>query len=177
MSSNDDHTELKEPLFNKARRSFLKKLGGVAAAGAAIPGFVGPAWGGASFLDAFSDFFQKQYKRMTREEIDAALERIERKAKERYGVAIRCEDTPPQKNVVFGYAINVSKCKGYRDCVHACVEENNLGRDSQMQYIRVLQMEQGTRNLEESEHYYDPETVPVEGKYYLPVQCMQCTGK
>jgi molybdopterin-containing oxidoreductase family iron-sulfur binding subunit len=54
------------------------------------------------------------------------------------------------------------------------VKENNLGRDSQVQYIRVLQMEQGTANLERSEHYYDPATVPVEGKYYLPVQCMQC---
>ncbi len=29
-------------------------------------------------------------------------------------------------------------------------------------------------NLEDSEHYYDPKTVPVEGKFYMPVQCMQC---
>ena len=76
--------------------------------------------------------------------------------------------------MVFGYAINLGTCKGYRDCVDACVKENNLGRDSQVQYIRVLEMDRGNINLENSEHYYDPETVPQDGKYYLPVQCMQC---
>jgi molybdopterin-containing oxidoreductase family iron-sulfur binding subunit len=111
---------------------------------------------------------------MSVEEIEAALDRIERKAQARYDVEIDCQNTPPQPGVVYGYAINISRCKGYRDCVHACVKENNLGRDSQMQYIRVLEMDQGDFNLEHSDHYYAPETVPVEGKHYLPVQCMQC---
>ena len=133
-----------------------------------------PAWGGETLQDAFADFFQKDYRRMSADEIAAALKRIERKAEQRYGVEINCENTPPQSGVSFGYAINISRCKGYRDCVHACVKENNLGRDSQVQYIRVLQMEQGKLDLETSDHYYEPETVPVEGKYYLPVQCMQC---
>jgi len=133
-----------------------------------------PAWGGETLQDAFADFFQNDYRRMSADEIAAALERIERKAERRYGVEIECENTPPQPGVSFGYAINISRCKGYRDCVHACVEENNLGRDSQVQYIRVLQMDWGEFNLETSDHYYEPETVPVEGKYYLPVQCMQC---
>jgi molybdopterin-containing oxidoreductase family iron-sulfur binding subunit len=35
-------------------------------------------------------------------------------------------------------------------------------------------MPNGSRDLENSEHYYNPETVPTKGKYYLPVQCMQC---
>jgi len=118
--------------------------------------------------DAFGSFFQDQYKRMTPEEIEEALARIERKAKRRFGVDIKCEDTPPIPGVVFGYALNISKCKGYRDCVYACVKENNLGRDSQIQYIRVLEMDKNTRNLENSEHYYDPEEVPREGKYYMP---------
>jgi len=155
--------------FDKARRNFLRGLGLGGAAAAATP-----AWGGETFSDAFADFFQKHYQRMTDEEIDDALQRIERKAEKRYGVAIDCQDTKPLPGVVFGYAINISRCKGYRDCVHACVKENNLGRDSQMQYIRVLQMDQGDSNLEHSEHYYDPAEVPVEGKYYMPVQCMQC---
>jgi len=155
--------------FDSARRNFLKGIGAGSAATLAQP-----AWGGETFSDAWADFFQKDYQRMTVEEITAALERIERKALKRYGVEIDCQNTPPQHGVVFGYAINISRCKGYRDCVHACVQENNLGRDSQMQYIRVLQMDRGDSNLEHSDHYYDPETVPVEGKYYMPVQCMQC---
>ncbi|MDH3615504.1 MAG: 4Fe-4S dicluster domain-containing protein [Gammaproteobacteria bacterium] len=155
--------------FDKARRKFLAGLGMGAAAAVGQP-----AWGGEIFQDAFADFFQKDYRRMSAEEIAAALERIERKAKSRYDVEIDCQNTPPQQGVVYGYAINISRCKGYRDCVYACVKENNLGRDSQMQYIRVLQLDQGNFNLEHSDHYYDPETVPVEGKHYLPVQCMQC---
>ena len=155
--------------FDKARRNFLRTVGVGAAAAVAQP-----AWGGQTFQDAFASFFQKDYRRMSAEEIEAALERIERKAQDRYDVAIDCQNTPPQPGVVYGYAINISRCKGYRDCVHACVKENNLGRDSQVQYIRVLQLDQGDFNLEHSDHYYESETVPVEGKHYLPVQCMQC---
>ncbi len=152
-----------------ARRAFLKGLG-LAGAGAAAA----PAWGGDTFLDALGELFQKQYQQMTPEEVQEALARIERRAQRQLGVEINCKATPPQPGVVFGYAINISKCKGYRDCVTACVQENNLGRDSQVEYIRVLEMEQGTMDLEHSEHYYAPEEVPQEGKYYLPVQCMQC---
>ncbi len=155
--------------FDKARRNFLRGLGLGTAATVAQP-----AWGGLTFGEALADFFQKDYRRMSKEEIEAALDRIERKAKQRYDVEIECGNAPPQPGVVFGYAINISRCKGYRDCVQACVKENNLGRDSQMQYIRVLQMDQGDFNFEHSDHYYEPETVPVEGKHYVPIQCMQC---
>jgi molybdopterin-containing oxidoreductase family iron-sulfur binding subunit len=154
----------------RARRNFLKGLGLAAGAGSAL--FAGGAWGGNSMSDAFADFFQENYQRMSAEEIREAIERIERKAKRRYGVDIKCENTPPQDDVVFGYAINVSKCRGYRDCVHACVEENNLGRDTQ--YIRVIEMDRDSTDLHHGDHYYDHGQVPVEGKYYLPIQCMQC---
>jgi len=170
--SDQDKTSDKDSKFDKARRNFLRGIGMGAATTAAT--VAQPAWGGEMFQDAFADFFQKDYRRMSTEEIEAALGRIERRAKRRYGVDIDCVNTPPLDGVVFGYAINISRCKGYRDCVHACVKENNLGRDSQVQYIRVLQMDQDSLDLEHSEHYYDPETVPVEGKHYLPVQCMQC---
>jgi molybdopterin-containing oxidoreductase family iron-sulfur binding subunit len=113
---------------------------------------------------------------MSDEEISDTLRRIERKAKRQYGVDIRCENTPPPAGVVFGYAINLSKCRGYRDCVSACIKENNHGRDpASTQYIRVLQLDQGTTDLAHADHYYNPDKVPVPGKYYLPVQCMQCS--
>ena len=76
--------------------------------------------------------------------------------------------------MVFGYALNISKCKGYRKCVYACVEENNISRDPEIQYIRVLELDKGSLNLEEADHYYDPEAVPRPGKFYLPVQCHHC---
>jgi Fe-S-cluster-containing dehydrogenase component len=157
-----------------ARRHFLRRLGlvGAAAVGGAALGKA--AWGGSTLSDAFGDFFQNHYQRMSDEEITDALARIERKAKRKFGRDIRCHDVRPIPGVVFGYGLNISKCRGYRDCVYGCIEENNQDRGSQLQYIRVLEMDQGDQNLEHADHYYDPETVPQEGKWYLPVQCMQC---
>lgn len=168
-----------QPPVDQGRRQFLGALaaGGVAAGGAAVAATAAashPAWGGSSLRDMLGDMFQKHYQRMNPDEIAAALGRIERRAKEKYGVAITCEDTRPIPGVVFGYALNISKCQGYRDCVAGCIRENNQGRDSQVQYIRVLEMNKGTMDLDTSEHYYDPATVPVEGKFFMPVQCMQC---
>ncbi len=166
-----------EELSVRARRSFLKGVAQVGLAGGAAAttaGVAHAAWGGATLQDALGSFFQDQYQRMTPDEIAAALARIERKAQRQLGVAITCENTPPIPNTVFGYALNISKCKGYRDCVDACVKENNQGRDSQVQYIRVLELNNGSMDLESSDHYYNPETVPTPGKTYLPVQCMQC---
>ncbi len=160
-------------MSNQSRRKFLKNMGavGVAATGSIVGG---PAWGGATFQDAFGEFFQEHYQEMAQDEILKVLARIERNAKRKYGVKITCENTPPLKDVVFGFALNISKCKGYRDCVQGCVMENNQGRDSQVQYIRVLELNKGDNSLGHASHYYNPETVPKEGKYYLPVQCMQC---
>lgn len=171
----DDRNEEPGSDLQGTRRSFLKNFGiGTAGAVAAAIPTATPAWGGLTFREAFDDFFRKHYKKMSPEEIQAMLSRVEGRAQRRFGVDITCKNTPAQEGVVFGYAINLGVCQGYRDCVSACIKENNQGRDSQVQYIRVLEMDRGSVSLEHSEHYYDPATVPVEGKYYLPVQCMQC---
>jgi molybdopterin-containing oxidoreductase family iron-sulfur binding subunit len=142
------------------RRRFLKGLG--VAAAAAAPASARGAWGGQTLADAFAGFFQDQYQRMTPDEVREALARIERKARRRYGVDIRCKNTPPQEGVVFGYAINISECRGYRDCVEVCMLENNLSRD--MRYIQVLELDQGSLDFEQADRYYDRDLVPAEGK-------------
>jgi molybdopterin-containing oxidoreductase family iron-sulfur binding subunit len=168
---NPEHDDSAGTVSDLARRRFLKGVAIAAGAAGAATATRG-AWGGSTLSDAFADFFQQHYQRMSEEEIRATIERIERKAKRRYGIDISCANTPPQDGVVFGYAINISKCRGYRDCVHACVKENNLGRDTQ--YIRVVEMDRGSTDLHAGDHYYDHATVPKAGKYYLPMQCMQC---
>ena len=35
-------------------------------------------------------------------------------------------------------------------------------------------MEKGSMDIERAKHYYNPETVPKKGKFYMPVQCHQC---
>jgi molybdopterin-containing oxidoreductase family iron-sulfur binding subunit len=172
MTNKNTHSNQEEiPEINSARRHFFRKLGGVAVA-AGTSSAVHGAWGGNTLSDAFADFFQKNYLQMTADEITETIERIERKAKKRYGVDIECSTTPAMEGVVFGYALNISKCRGYRDCVHACTEENNLSSDTQ--YIRVIEMDEGSTNLHKGDHYYAPETVPADDKYYLPVSCMHC---
>lgn len=159
--------------ISHSRRRFLKGIGTITAAAGATASMK-PAWGGSTLQDAMGDFFQDHYQRMSPEEIADALSRIERKAQRKFGREIECENTPPLAGVVFGYALNISKCKGYRDCVSACVKENNLGRGGQMEYIRVVELEKGRRDLHNADHYYDHDLVPQEGKEYMPIQCMQC---
>jgi molybdopterin-containing oxidoreductase family iron-sulfur binding subunit len=134
------------------------------------------AAGGAAepLSDLLGRLFQKHYQRMSPDEVKQAVARIERRAKRQLGEDITVGTEPAMEDVVFGYALNISKCKGVRKCVEACVAENNTGRDSSMQYIRVLELDHGDMNLNRGDHYYEAETVPRPGKFYLPVQCMQC---
>ncbi len=165
----------KQPVF---RRSVLK--GGILGFFSTLLG-AGPVvasrtadGNGDRFSDAIGSFFQKHYQKMTKEEIRQALVRIERKAKRQTGVDISVGNEPPIPGVVYGYALNISKCKGTRRCVEACVKENNQTRSNPIEYIRVLELEAGTMDLSQSDHYYDAEAVPRAGKSYLPIQCMQC---
>jgi len=119
-------------------------------------------------------FLQQHYSRLTPEQLDEILRRIEREVERRHGVKPRVQDLRPMDGVEYAYALNIGRCIGCRRCVHACMEENNSSRDPEIQYIRVLEMPKGTLNVERSNHYYDHEKVPAEGKYYMPVQCHQC---
>jgi molybdopterin-containing oxidoreductase family iron-sulfur binding subunit len=77
--------------------------------------------------------------------------------------------------VLFGYALDISRCVGCRRCVYACVEENNQSRDPQIHWIKVLEMEQEKGiDFAHADAYYDAETVPRPGHFYLPVACQQC---
>jgi molybdopterin-containing oxidoreductase family iron-sulfur binding subunit len=71
-------------------------------------------------------------------------------------------------------AINLSKCIGCRECVYACIKENNQSRKPQITWIDVLEMKHGSINLGEGNRYYQRESVPAEGYFYLPIQCQQC---
>ena len=156
-----------------SRRS-LMKVGGLGVF------FVGGAAAALSPLRHFKSdtsleaAMQQQYERLTPEQMDRILRRIEEEVRERHGVEANLSDPKPLDGVQYAYALNLGRCVGCRRCVHACVEENNQSRDPAIQYIRVLEMPTGTLDVEESDHYYDHAEVPAEGKYYMPVQCHQC---
>ena len=155
------------------RRNFLRTsaltVSGIAAMAAALEPL--------RDLDNYTSldkFLQKHYRVMTPDEMKKALERIEREAERQYGVRPHVKDYKPMDGVEFVYALNLTRCIGCRKCVHACAQENNLSRDPEIQYIRVLKMPHGSLNPEEGEHSYDTAQVPEEGFFYMPVACQQC---
>ena len=169
-----DHAE-KSRSPELTRRGFFGKtaaaLGGMAALGAALSPLRELDRADAPTLE---QFLQKHYKEMTPADKTAVFERIEKQVKERYGVTAKIQDPPPLDGVEYVYGLNLSRCIGCRKCVHACVKENNQSRSPEIQYIRVLQMEKGSLDVERSDHHYDPEQVPDPNSFYMPVQCHQC---
>lgn len=119
------------------------------------------------------EFLQKHYREMTPEELAEVIGRLEQQACERYGVEVQIGDQRPIEGVEFGYALNLSVCIGCRRCAEACHLENNHDRQTNQSYIRVLEMEQGSLDMERGNASYD-HPVPAPGKFYLPVQCQQC---
>lgn len=147
-----------------SRRAFL---------GTAVAAVAGALMGCGN--DHVEDFLQHNFRELSREEVKDVIARLEREYREKYGKEVHVGNEPPLPGVIFGYALDLSRCVGCRRCVHACVKENNQSRDPQIQWIRVLQMdkEEGV-DLRHADQYYDPPAVPEEGHFYMPVQCQQC---
>jgi len=109
------------------------------------------------------------------ERLRVLVKEMEREYTQKYGKDVTVSDGGPLPGVIFGYALDISRCIGCRRCVYACVEENNQSRDPQIHWITVLEMdkEHGV-DFTHANAYYDAETVPRDGHFYLPVQCQQC---
>jgi molybdopterin-containing oxidoreductase family iron-sulfur binding subunit len=160
------------------RRSFLQgtvaAMAGVAGVAAALKPLLELERGQMTL----SDLLQKHYRELKPEDLQRILQDLQVKCEKEYAVRPAIGDVRPLDGVEFGYALNLTRCIGCRKCAHACLSENNQSRDDhddlEMSYIRVLELDKGAINLETSDAYYEPETVPEKGKYYMPVQCQQC---
>lgn len=110
-----------------------------------------------------------------RERLRSVIADMEREYGEQYGKHVSVADTPAAPGVLFAAALDISRCIGCRRCVYACVEENNQSRDPQVHWIRVLSMDK-ERGIDftDADAYYDPETVPEEGRFYVPMACQHC---
>jgi len=117
----------------------------------------------------------KRLREMPKERLRRALDEMEREYATQRGMTVKVADTPPMPGVLFGYALDLSRCIGCRRCVYACAGENNQSRDPQVHWIRVLQMEKEKGiDFREANPYYQPAEVPEEGHFYVPVACQQC---
>ncbi len=156
------------------RRDLLKASVGTLAAFATMAGVMEPL---RSMKDAPSveQFFQEHYTRLTPEMMEAVLKRIEGEIARDYGAEVDVKDYKSTSGVEFAYALNLSRCDGSRRCVYACMRENNVPLDHpEMAYIRVLEMNIDSLDLEEGDVLYETNPVPKEGRFYMPIQCHQC---
>jgi Fe-S-cluster-containing dehydrogenase component len=151
------------------RREFLRMLSIGAMAGLSLGSM-------ACSQDSVEEFLQKHFREMTEDEKKRVVRRLEEKYLKKYGRKFQISTQPSEAGVLWGYGLDLSRCIGCRRCVYACVKENNQSRvNPQLQWIRVIRLKKGSLiNLENSEHYYNPQTVPEPGFMYMPVQCQHC---
>ena len=131
----------------ESRRDFLKNIGIAGAAAlvaspVSVEASVGPANPDAEITIAES--LQGHFVLMSDKEKETAIERLEKRYTAKYGKKTTVSDVPAPEGVLFGYALNISKCIGCRRCVHACVQENNQSRNNpEIQWIQVMKIPKG----------------------------------
>jgi molybdopterin-containing oxidoreductase family iron-sulfur binding subunit len=151
------------------RRDFIKIVSGTLIAGSAMANV-------SCKKEVTEEFLQKHFLEMNEEEKKQTIKRLEDKYLRSYGKKFEISTKGAKPNTLWGYGLDLSRCIGCRRCVYGCVKENNNSRSqTQTQWIRVIRLKKGNLiNLENAEHYYNPETVPEEGYIYMPVQCQHC---
>jgi molybdopterin-containing oxidoreductase family iron-sulfur binding subunit len=173
----DDGSMLQKPVDRRAALGML--LGGVVAGtqalGACAPLSAETDEEREIKLLAWREYIKGNYRFMTEDERAATIARLERLAELKRGEEVTIQSTGPQPGVLFGYAFNISKCKGFRRCVEACINENNLDRNADTQYIRIFEIEDGVVDLDKADATFQHE-VPAEGHFYMGTQCFQCAN-
>ncbi|MBM4307083.1 MAG: 4Fe-4S ferredoxin, partial [Deltaproteobacteria bacterium] len=149
---------------NCSRREFIRNLSVTALAGLSLPLL------SSCSKEEVEDFLQKHFLEMTDEEKKQVIAKLERRYLEQFGRKFQISTKEALPETLWGYGLELSRCIGCRRCVYACANENNTSRYArQIHWIRVLRLKRGNLiNLEDSEHYYTPETVPEKGFIYLP---------
>ena len=151
-----------------SRREVLLGLFSLAAA-AALPGC------SEQQKEDLQAFVRSHFKTMSPEDLQDLLAHWEKRYSATYGKPVSVNATSPRAGVLFGYALDISRCIGCRRCVYGCVEENNQSRHPQIHWITVLEMEKKRGvDLHHSTPYYDPPTVPRPDRFYFPTACQQC---
>ncbi len=154
-----------------SRRNVMKAGGAMLGAAAFAKAMVPlTEWAANISVD---EFLQKHYKELGPADMERVIDRLQKQAKTDYDAVVEIHDYRPQPGVQFGYALNLSICIGCRKCAEACHHENNHDRATQNSYIRVLEMQKGSIDLEKGNAHYD-HPVPDPEKFYMPVQCQQC---
>ena len=130
------------------------------------------------YLKARAEEAEKTIKEMYKAELDEiartkGTDSPEYKLAKKIYDSIKVKYTPPKKGAKYAYALDVNKCIGCRRCVYACVMENNIGKNLEIEWIQVL--ESPRENIEIAEANRDYVEAPKKDMVYVPVACMHCT--
>jgi molybdopterin-containing oxidoreductase family iron-sulfur binding subunit len=121
----------------------------------------------------WDEYFQRNFRIMSEREKEETVRRLERQYELDTGrrVDISCQGARP--GVLFGYAFNISKCRGYLECIRGCIRENNQDRASGMQYITIHEHRKGEFDFSKApDDFYH--VVPADGHFYIGTQCFHC---
>lgn len=123
----------------------------------------------------WEEYFQGNFKLMDVSEREETVHRLERQHELQTGrrIDVSAKDAIP--GVLFGYAFNISKCRGYLECIRGCIKENNQDRASGMQYITLHEHKKGSFNFSKAPDDFFHE-VPAEGHFYIGTQCFHCAN-
>ncbi len=121
----------------------------------------------------WQEYFKGNFRLMTDEEKETTVTRLERLHELQTGNTLNISAAGALSGVLYGYAFNISKCRGYLDCIRGCIKENNQDRQSDMRYIRIHEHQKGHMNFDEANDDFFHE-VPAAGHFYIGTQCFQC---
>jgi len=121
----------------------------------------------------WQEYFKGNFRLMTEEEKAATVSRLARMHELKTGKTLSMSAADAEPDVLYGYAFNISKCRGYMDCVRGCLQENNQDRASDMRYIRIHEHKQGQMNFDEASDDFFHE-VPAADHFYIGTQCFHC---
>lgn len=122
---------------------------------------------------AWDEYFQGNFKLMSEDEKRETVRRLERQYELQTGNRVNISVAGPIPGVLFGYAFNISKCRGYLECIRGCIAENNQDRKSGMQYITIHEHTKGHIDFSKAPDDFYHE-VPAEGHFYIGTQCFHC---
>ncbi|HEX7788276.1 MAG TPA: 4Fe-4S dicluster domain-containing protein, partial [Methylomirabilota bacterium] len=114
----------------------------------------------------WQEYFQGNFRLMSDQEKADTVHRLERLHELRTGRHIEVSATGARPGVLYGYAFNISKCRGYMDCIRGCVKENNQDRRTGIQYIRIHEMKKGQMDFGHAEDDFFHQ-VPAAGHFYV----------
>ncbi len=159
------------------RRSALRSLSSGLVAGASIAQSACTPFGDSNGAELaklqWDEYFKNNFRVMTDQEKQDSIDRLTQLHQAKTKQNLHLKATSARPGVLFGYAFNISKCRGYMDCVQACIQENNQDRSSKMAYIKIFEAQKGSMNLEAASSTFFHE-VPAEGHFYFGTQCFQC---